>query len=96
MDGGVFIIIGAKRSRVKHFTFLSLAAGLVFSAAAAGAPPYTPSQTTPKVVIETIMGDITIELFPSQAPITVNNFLQYVNSGFYDGLIIHRVVNDGN
>lgn len=68
--------------------------GLVFSAVAAGAPPYTPSQSTPKVVIETIMGDITIELFPSQAPITVNNFLQYVNSGFYDGLIIHRVTKD--
>ena len=76
---------------MKHFAFLSLAAGLVFSAVAAGAPPYTPSQNTPKVVIETIAGDITIELFPSKAPITVNNFLQYVNSGFYDGLIVHRV-----
>jgi len=64
--------------------------GLVFSAAAAGAPPYTPSQTTPKVVVETAFGDFTIELFPNQAPITVNNFLQYVNSGFYDGLMIHR------
>jgi len=81
---------------VKHFILLSLAAGLVFSAVAAGAPPYTPSQNTPKVVIETIMGDITIELFLNQAPITVNNFLQYVNSGFYDGLIVHRVVNDAN
>jgi parallel beta-helix repeat protein len=78
---------------VKHLIFLSLAAGLVFSAVAAGAPPYTPSQTTPKVVIETMFGDITIELFPTQAPITVNNFLQYVNSGFYDGLMIHRVTN---
>jgi parallel beta-helix repeat protein len=76
---------------VKYFIFLSLAAGFVFSAVATGAPPYTPSQTTPKVVIETIVGDITIELFPTQAPITVNNFLQYVNSGFYDGLIIHRI-----
>ena len=78
---------------MKYFAFLSLAAGLVFSAVAAGATPYATSQTTPKVVIETIMGDITIELFPTQAPITVNNFLQYVNSGFYDGLIIHRVTN---
>jgi len=67
-------------------------AGFVFSAvAAAEAPPYTTSNNTPKVVIGTIMGDIVIELFPNQAPITVNNFLQYVNSGFYDGLIIHRV-----
>ncbi len=71
--------------------FLSLAGGFVFSAAAIGAPPYTPSQTTPKVIIETIVGDITIELFPEQAPETCDNFLQYVNSGFYDDLIIHRV-----
>ena len=79
---------------MKYFAFLSLLAGLVFSAVALGAPPYTPSQNTPKVVIETIMGDITIELFngPTQAPITCNNFLQYVNSGFYDGLIFHRVI----
>ena len=76
---------------MKYFAFLSLAAGLVFSAVATGTPPYTPSQNTPKVVIETIVGDITIELFPTQAPITVNNFLQYVNSGFYDGLIVHRI-----
>jgi len=82
------------RLRVKYFAFLSLAAGLVFSAVALGAPPYTPSQNTPKVVIETILGDITIELFPTQAPATVTNFLQYVNSGFYDGLIIHRVISN--
>jgi len=84
----------AMRLRVKYFAFLSLAAGLVFSAVALGAPPYTPSQNTPKVVIETILGDITIELFPTQAPATVTNFLQYVNSGFYDGLIIHRVISN--
>jgi parallel beta-helix repeat protein len=77
---------------VKYLAFLSLAAGLVFSAVATGTPPYTPDQNTPKVVIETILGDITIELFPNQAPITVNNFLQYVNSGFYDGLIFHRAI----
>jgi predicted outer membrane repeat protein len=79
---------------VKYFAFLSLAAVLVFSAIAAGATPYATSQTTPKVAIETTFGDITIELFPSQAPITCNNFLQYVNSGFYDGLIIHRITKD--
>lgn len=45
----------------------------------------------PKVVIQTSFGDIAVELFPDEAPITVNNFLQYVNSGFYDNLIFHRV-----
>jgi peptidyl-prolyl cis-trans isomerase A (cyclophilin A) len=82
-----------KRSRVKYFVFLSLAVGLVFSASALGAPPYDTNQTTPKVAIETTFGDITIELFPNKAPISVSNFLQYVNSGFYDGLMIHRSTN---
>lgn len=93
MDGGIFLQYSeVNRLRVKYFAFLSLAAGLVFSAVATGAPPYTPSPNTPKVVIETILGDITIELFPNQAPVTCNNFLQYVNSGFYDGLIFHRAI----
>jgi parallel beta-helix repeat protein len=83
-----------KGLRVKYLAFLSLVGGLVFSAVAAEAPPYTPSQSTPKVVIETIAGDITIELFPNQnqAPVTCNNFLQYVNAGFYDGTIFHRAI----
>lgn len=36
-------------------------------------------------------GDIVIELFESEAPITVSNFLGYVNDGFYDGLVFHRL-----
>jgi peptidyl-prolyl cis-trans isomerase A (cyclophilin A) len=44
------------------------------------------------VVFTTSLGDITVELFPEQAPITVENFVQYVESCFYDGTIFHRVV----
>jgi cyclophilin family peptidyl-prolyl cis-trans isomerase len=44
------------------------------------------------VVIETSMGDITAELWADQAPATVDNFLQYVDSGHYQGLIFHRVI----
>lgn len=44
-----------------------------------------------KMEIENI-GDITLELFPNVAPITVENFLSLVNSSFYDGLIFHRVI----
>ena len=55
-------------------------------------------QDTPKVVIKIAVGsytgEIAIELFPDQAPITVDNFLQYVNSDYYDGLIFHRVTNE--
>ncbi len=46
------------------------------------------------VELKTNFGDIVIELFDANAPVTVGNFLMYVNSGFYDGLIFHRVVND--
>ena len=44
------------------------------------------------VVVATNLGDITIELYPAQAPITVENFIAYVESCFYDGTIFHRVV----
>lgn len=44
------------------------------------------------VVMETSMGDVRIELYPEQAPVTVENFLAYVDEGFYDGTVFHRVV----
>jgi cyclophilin family peptidyl-prolyl cis-trans isomerase len=46
----------------------------------------------PKVLMKTSMGDITIELYPDKAPITVKNFLSYVDSQKYDGTIFHRVI----
>ncbi|MBP2673229.1 MAG: putative peptidyl-prolyl cis-trans isomerase [Deltaproteobacteria bacterium] len=48
----------------------------------------------PLVLLETSMGDIKLELFPGEAPITVANFLTYVREGHYDGLIFHRVIGD--
>lgn len=51
-------------------------------------------QQNPQVILETSMGNITIELFKEKAPITVKNFLGYVKEGFYDGLIFHRVIKD--
>ncbi|MBE0461333.1 MAG: peptidyl-prolyl cis-trans isomerase [Candidatus Aminicenantes bacterium] len=50
------------------------------------------AKSNPKVIMKTTKGDITIELFPEKAPITVQNFLSYVDEGFYDGLIFHRVI----
>jgi len=44
------------------------------------------------VVLETSMGDIEIELDSEKAPVTVENFLAYVNDGLYDGLCFHRVM----
>ncbi len=46
----------------------------------------------PVVVLDTSMGAITLELDPAKAPITVENFLKYVDDGYYDGLIFHRVI----
>jgi len=48
----------------------------------------------PVVVMETSLGTIKIELNPEKAPITVKNFLQYVDEKFYDGTIFHRVIPD--
>ena len=45
-----------------------------------------------KAVIATSLGQITIELNQEKAPKTVENFLAYVKSGFYDGTIFHRVI----
>ncbi len=44
------------------------------------------------VKLETSLGDITLELYPDKAPLTVANFLKYVEDGFFDGLIFHRVI----
>ena len=50
------------------------------------------AQTTPKVKFATSEGDFVVELYPSVAPKTVANFLQYVKDKHYDGLIFHRVI----
>lgn len=46
----------------------------------------------PKVEMETSKGKFVIELFPEKAPETVKNFLNYVDTKFYDGTIFHRVI----
>lgn len=54
-------------------------------------PPAQPAGRT-EVLVKTTMGELRIELFPDKAPITVENFLSYVEDRFYDGTIVHRVV----
>jgi cyclophilin family peptidyl-prolyl cis-trans isomerase len=44
------------------------------------------------VIMETSMGLLEIELFEDEAPVTVKNFLDYVDSGFYEGTVFHRIV----
>jgi cyclophilin family peptidyl-prolyl cis-trans isomerase len=52
----------------------------------------TAADKNPKVIMKTSMGDITLELYMDKAPVTVKNFLGYVDDKFYDGTIFHRVI----
>ncbi len=46
-----------------------------------------------KVLMKTSLGNIELELYADQAPLTVKNFLRYADEGFYSGTIFHRVIN---
>ncbi|MFP4081538.1 MAG: peptidylprolyl isomerase [Candidatus Aminicenantes bacterium] len=48
--------------------------------------------SNPKVIMKTTKGDITMELYADKAPVSVDNFLSYVDEKFYDGTIFHRVI----
>src|SRR6476646_6930660 len=71
-----------KRSRLAA---LALAGTLAFAA---------PAGAADKVRLVTSMGDIVVELDTQKAPKSVANFEQYVKSGFYDGTIFHRVIDN--
>jgi len=67
------------------FAGRSAAALILMTSAVAAAEP-------PRVELKTSLGSIVLELYPDKAPKSVANFLQYVNDGFYDGTIFHRVI----
>ena len=75
----------ARPQRVRLTALFLLVAGILVGPATVAAEPVN-------VVMKTSMGDIRLELYPDQAPVTVQNFLEYANSGFYDGTIFHRVI----
>ncbi len=66
-----------------------LTVGLILGAGASARA----ERSHPMVKLETSMGDITLELYPDKAPVTVANFLEYVKAGFYNGTVFHRVIN---
>jgi cyclophilin family peptidyl-prolyl cis-trans isomerase len=53
-----------------------------------------PTGPNPVVVMDTTMGPVKIELFQDKAPVTVKNFLAYVDDKHYDGTIFHRVISN--
>jgi cyclophilin family peptidyl-prolyl cis-trans isomerase len=75
---------------MKKSLFAIAAVGCVLASACA-APA---ADKNPVVVMETSLGTVKIELYPDKAPITVKNFLGYVDDKFYDGTIFHRVISD--
>ena len=77
--------------RVKATIGLLLAAVLACGGCPVGDPLV---DGPPRVRITTSLGEFLVELDPNDAPLTVANFLQYVNEGFYDGTIFHRVIPD--
>lgn len=54
--------------------------------------PAAGQPANPRVLIETSKGNITVEVFTGQAPQSAGNFLNYAKTGFYDGLVFHRVI----
>lgn len=82
-------------SRPLLYSAMFFLAGLFISSAWAGeVPGQTQKQTgvNTMVVLSTSLGDIVLELNEEKAPITVKNFLNYVDSGFFNGTIFHRVI----
>ena len=74
---------------MQHFIRLTLLAVFFVTAFSARAESIADE---PKVEIKTSMGSLIITLYPEQAPVTVANFLDYVDTGFYDNTIFHRVI----
>jgi cyclophilin family peptidyl-prolyl cis-trans isomerase len=70
---------------------LTCAVGVFALLSAVEAPVFAQSKN-PVVVIATSLGDISVELDPGKAPLSVENFLVYVKAGHYDGTIFHRVI----
>jgi peptidyl-prolyl cis-trans isomerase B (cyclophilin B) len=73
--------------------FALLFAGLCLAPAQASTH-HTSKGKHSMVILHTNKGDITLELDNEKAPLTVKNFLEYVNSGFYNGTIFHRVIDN--
>ncbi len=70
--------------------FLPLLAGLLLCTSLSAQESASPAN--PTVILHTSMGDISLELYADKAPISVENFIHYANSGFYDSTIFHRVI----
>src|SRR5262245_19680804 len=76
---------------MKRFMTFALLAGIFAGGASSSAQD---KDKNPQVILDTSHGKIIVELYADKAPITVKNFLQYVDDKHYDGTIFHRVIAD--
>ena len=76
---------------MKHFCRICVLLGLLISSGALFAQE---NASTVRVKLVTSAGDITLKLYPQKSPVTVKNFLAYVDSGFYNETIFHRVISN--
>lgn len=72
----------------------SVAAASPAGASSANSQQGNSMNSSPRVNLQTNLGDVVIELNAEKAPKTVENFLTYVREGFYDGTIFHRIINN--
>jgi len=79
-----------------NLSLVCLACLLAIVGSASGAEPEKApaAPAHPQVLLETSKGNVVLELYPDKAPKSVENFLQYVKAGFYNGTIFHRVIPD--
>ena len=88
-EGGIGMRISGGGGRGALILAVGLMVGLILGAGSSARA----ERSHPLVKLETNLGDITLELYPDKAPVTVANFLEYVNAGFFNGTIFHRVIN---
>lgn len=86
-----------KKSLSANWPLIAVAAGVAVLGIGIGVHQFRSATAPgdaamPKVLIQTTLGDFTLELDADKAPLSVENFLAYVDSGFYDGTIFHRVI----
>ncbi|MCK4549948.1 MAG: peptidylprolyl isomerase, partial [Candidatus Krumholzibacteria bacterium] len=65
---------------------------MILAAAIPASSQEKAKENNPHVYIKTNVGGFTIELYPDKAPVSVANFLNYVEKGYYSGTIFHRVI----
>jgi peptidyl-prolyl cis-trans isomerase A (cyclophilin A) len=82
-----------EKNSSRSVSFVVIALTFALAALPAGAQPKAEAKK-PVVTLETSLGSIVLELDAERAPISVANFLSYVDSGFYTGTIFHRVIPD--